>query len=127
MEDLDLTTAIRGVHFLSAGAPVANPALLLERAGNLMRSARESCDFVLVDSPALLIAGDAADLARHADSVLLVIRAGRTSIGAAARSVELLQRLDIPVLGAVLVGSDTAPTLLPKAGRRRLLRAKTTD
>jgi Mrp family chromosome partitioning ATPase len=53
---------------------------------------------------------------RHADAVLLVVRAGRTSIGAAARSAELLQRLNVPLLGAVLVAGDVSTV---KAGRRR--------
>ena len=63
-------------------------------------------DFVLIDAPPLLTTSDAADLARQAEAVLLVVRAGRTSVDAARRSVELLERLGIPVLGAVLIGSD---------------------
>ena len=50
---------------------------------------------------------------RICNGVLLVVRAGRTSIGSATRSAELLERLDIPVLGAVLVAGDTAPTSDP--------------
>ena len=75
-----------------------------------MRSARGLADFVLVDSPPLLVANDAAELARHADGVLLVARAGRTLIEAAERSTELLQRLEIPVVGVVLTASETAAT-----------------
>lgn len=108
LTDLNLTTAIRGVRFAASGAPVENPGPLLVRAGDLLREARGMADFVLVDSPPLLTTSDAADLARHADGVLLVVRAGRTSIGAASRSVELLERLGIPIIGAVLVGSDSA-------------------
>jgi capsular exopolysaccharide synthesis family protein len=122
LADLNLTTAIRGVRFVASGAPVDNPAPLLHQAGDLLREARGLGDFVLVDSPPLLTSSAAADLARHADGVLLVVRAGRTSIAAAARSAELLQRLDIPVLGAVLVASDTAPDLLPLAAHPRVLR-----
>lgn len=106
LADLDLTTGIRGIRFVSSGAPVDNPAPLLERAGEVLREARSLADFVLVDTPPILGTSDAAELARHADGVLLVVRAGRTSVGAAARSAELLQRLDIPVLGSVLVASE---------------------
>ena len=108
LTDLDLTTAIRGVRFVASGAPVDNPGPLLDHAGDLLRDARGLGDFVLVDSPPLLATSDAAELARHADGVLLVVRAGRTSIGAATRSVELLERLGIPVIGAVLVASDSS-------------------
>lgn len=106
--DLNLITVIRGVSFVSSGTPVDNPSPLLDRIGDHLDSARSLADIVLVDSPPLLTTSEAADLARHADGVLLVVRAGRTSVGAAARSAELLERLGIPVLGAVLVGSDSS-------------------
>jgi Mrp family chromosome partitioning ATPase len=108
LEDLNLTTTTPGVRFVSSGAPVRNPAPLLEHIGDHLRDARSLGDFVLVDAPPLLTTSDGADLARHADGVLLVVRAARTSIGAAARSAELLERLNIPVLGAVLVASDAS-------------------
>src|SRR5205807_6468384 len=104
--DLNLATGLRGVRFVASGVPVRNPAPLIDQLGDHLKEARELGDFVLVDAPPLLTASEAADIAHHADAVLLVVRAGRTSIGAAARSVELLQRLDIPILGAVLVAGD---------------------
>jgi capsular exopolysaccharide synthesis family protein len=108
--DLDLTTLVRGVRFVPSGPPVENPAPLLEHAGEVLRTVRRLADFVLVDTPPLLIANDAVEFARHADGVLLVARAGKTPIEAAQRSAEQLQRLEIPVVGAVLVGSETAST-----------------
>jgi Mrp family chromosome partitioning ATPase len=102
--DGDLDTAVPGIQLLSSGRPVDNPGPLLDRAGAVFRDARSSWDFVLVDAPALLVTGDAGGLAGHADGVLLVVRNGRTPIAAARRSVELLERLDVPLIGAVLVG-----------------------
>ena len=107
-DDLDLTTSVRGVRLVPSGPPIENPASLLEHAGDLLRAARGLAEFVLVDSPPLLIANDAVDLARHADGVLLVARAGQTTVEAAQHSAELLERLSIPVVGAVLVGSEEA-------------------
>jgi Mrp family chromosome partitioning ATPase len=106
LADLNLATTSRGVQFVASGAPVRNPAPLLDRIGDHLEEARTLGDIVLVDAPPLLTTSEGADLASHADGVLLVVRAGRTSIGAAARSVELLERLKIPLIGAVLVGSD---------------------
>ena len=106
LTDLTVTTAIRGVRFVASGAPVRNPSPLLDRIGDHLRDARGMADFVLIDAPPLLTTSDAADLARHADGVLLVVRSGWTSVAAAARSAELLGRLGIPVVGAVLIGSD---------------------
>lgn len=108
LTDLNLTTAIPGIRFVASGAPVKETAPFIERAGDVLQAARSMADVVLVDSPALLGTSDAAELALHADEVLLVVRAGHTSVGAAKRSVELLERLQIPVLGAVLVASDNA-------------------
>lgn len=107
-EDLDLATSVRGVRLVASGPPLENPGPLFEQAGELLRAARGMADFVLVDSPPLLVANDAIELARHADGVLLVARAGRTPIEAAERSAEMLARLEIPVVGAVLVGSEAA-------------------
>ena len=104
--DLNLATTIRGVRFVASGAPLRNPAPLLDHIGDHLRDARSLADIVLVDAPPLLTTSDGADLARHADGVLLVVRVAYTSVGSATRSVELLRRLDIPLLGAVLVASD---------------------
>jgi capsular exopolysaccharide synthesis family protein len=109
-DDLDLATSVRGVRLVPSGPPVENPAPLMEHAGDLLRAFRKLADFVLVDSPPLLVANDAVDLARHADGVLLVARAGKTPVDSAERSAELLARLEIPVVGAVLVGSEAAST-----------------
>ena len=106
LTDLNLATKVRGVRVVASGAPVRNPAPLLDHIGDHLRDARDLADLVLIDAPPLLATSDGADVARHADSVLLVVRAGRTSVGAARRSVELLERLGIPLLGTVLIASD---------------------
>lgn len=109
-DDLDLSTSVRGVRLIPSGPPVENPVPLLGHAGALIEAARGLADFVLVDTPPLLVANDAADLARSADGVLLVSRAGKTPIDAAERSAEQLTRLGIPIAGVVLVASETAST-----------------
>ena len=107
-EALDLSTSVRGVRLLRSGPAVENPAPLFEQAGELIRKARTMADFVLVDAPPLLVANDAVDLARHADGVLFVAHAGKTTVEGAQRSAEMLGRLEIPVVGAVLVASEAA-------------------
>jgi capsular exopolysaccharide synthesis family protein len=114
IDDLNLATSVRGVRVVASGAPVRNPSPLIDQLGEHLKEARELADFVLVDTPPLLTASEAADIAHLADGVLLVVRAGRTSIGAAARSAELLERLGIPLVGAVLVAGDRV-----RAGRVR--------
>ncbi len=111
LSDLRLVTAIRGVSLVASGAPVEDAAPFFERIGEELGSARDMADIVLVDVPPLLTTSDGADLARHADGVLLVVRAGQTSVGASAQSAELLQRLEIPVIGAVLIGGHGLPSV----------------
>ncbi|HYH52014.1 MAG TPA: hypothetical protein VEG38_20910 [Acidimicrobiia bacterium] len=108
LTDLNLATIHRGIRFVASGAPVHNVGPLVEEVGDVLKEARDLAHVVLVDTPPLLTRSDAAMLAAQADGVLLVLRAGRTSVGAAARSVELLKRLDIPIIGTVLVGSEAS-------------------
>ena len=91
---------------MPSGPSVNNPAPLLEHAAVLIRATRPLADFVLIDCPPLLVANDAVEMARHADGVLLIARSGATPVEAAERSAELLERLEIPVVGTVLVASD---------------------
>lgn len=102
---LDLETPVRGVRLLASGAALDNPAPLLEHADRVVDAVRSLADVVLVDTPPLAVS-DTAELMRHADGALLVVRAGRTSTGAARRSAELLERLGIPLVGAVLLAAD---------------------
>jgi capsular exopolysaccharide synthesis family protein len=104
--ELDRPTSVRNVRLVLSGPPVDNPAPLLEHAAELIRATRPLADFVLIDCPPLLVANDAVEMARHADGVLLVARSGATPVEAAERSAELLERLEIPVVGTVLVGSE---------------------
>jgi capsular exopolysaccharide synthesis family protein len=106
--DLDLSTSVRGVRLVPSGPSVENPAPVLEHARDLVALVRDMADFVLIDTPPLLIANDAAEFGRYADGMLLVARAGQTPIEAAESSVEMLQRLEIPIVGVVLVASETA-------------------
>ena len=107
---LDRPTSVRGVRLVPSGAALENPAPLFEHARDLVESVRGLADFVLIDAPPLLVANDAVEMARFADGVLLVARAGETSIEAAERSAEVLERLAIPVVGSVLIASDAAST-----------------
>jgi capsular exopolysaccharide synthesis family protein len=108
--DLDLSTRIKDVNFLASGAPAKNPSVVVKRVASVLDAARSHWDFVVVDSAPLLVANDSADLARAADGVVLVVRAGRTTVEAAKRTAELLGRIEASVLGLVLVGAEETPT-----------------
>jgi capsular exopolysaccharide synthesis family protein len=110
LRSLDLSTPVKGVKLLPSGAPVDNPARLLGATVELMRGSRPLFDFILVDTAPLLLANDASELIQAADMVLLVTRAHRTTIDACGRTAELLQRIDAPIIGALLVGASDVPS-----------------
>lgn len=70
----------------------------------LMESWRDQYDYLILDTPPILAVTDAVRLSCQADSVLLVIRSGQTSRDALARSCDLLNQANVPVLGIVVNG-----------------------
>jgi len=69
-----------------------------------MESWRERYDYVILDTPPIIAATDAVRLSKEVDSVLLVIRSGQTPTDALARSCDVLNQANIPVLGIVVNG-----------------------
>jgi capsular exopolysaccharide synthesis family protein len=110
LSDLQMTTTFAGVHLLPSGSPVNNPAQLLTETAQLVAAARSLFDFVIIDTPPLLVANDASELASAADMVILFAKADRTTRDSARRSTEILQRIDAPVLGVVIVSAHDTPT-----------------
>ena len=111
-------TKVPGVALVPAGVDVKNPSGLSKRVGSVVRAARAWADVVIVDTSPLLDASDALELVTEVDAVVLVARAGRTPLGAAARAAELLGYVHAPVVGAVLLGaSNQAPASAARPDR----------
>jgi len=93
-----------GLLVLPSGAIPPNPSELLsgERAALLFRHLAESADIVILDSSPVLPVTDAVVLAARVDGVLLVAAAGISTARALTRSLEVLGRVDAPVVGTVL-------------------------
>ena len=93
-----------GLLVLPSGAIPPNPSELLsgERASLLFQHLAESADIVILDSSPVLPVTDAVVLAARVDGVLLVAAAGISTARALTRSLELLGRVDAPVVGTVL-------------------------
>lgn len=95
-----------GLSVLARGAEPPNPGQILasDELGNLISSARDQFDFVVVDSPPVLVVSDALWLSASVDGTLLVARAGRTRIADFQRTLEAMERAEHPVIGIVLDG-----------------------
>jgi polysaccharide biosynthesis transport protein len=102
------STAIDGLFVLPAGPLPPNPAELL--GSNQMRSTLDALssgyDMVILDTPPVLVASDAAILSKSVDGVVFVVCAGRTDRDAARQAVEHLTSVGARILGAALNDPD---------------------
>ncbi len=110
LSDLQMNTSYEGVHLLPSGGPVDNPAQLLAESAVLIAAARQLFDYIVIDTPPLLVANDATELAAGADAVIMVAKADRTSRDASRRATEVLRRVDAPLLGVVISSAHDTPT-----------------
>jgi Mrp family chromosome partitioning ATPase/capsular polysaccharide biosynthesis protein len=102
-----LRTVIPGVWYVSRATsdPNANPAQVIAAQRNVIDSARDHFDVVVLDTAPLLTANDAMEIVPSADLVVLVARFQSTTDDNATRSMELLNRVQAPVTGVVVVGT----------------------
>lgn len=113
-EDLDLDDAIaespveEGPDVLTCGPVPPNPSELLhtERFRDLVDRLRNRYDRVVFDSPPMAAVADALILSHSVDAVLLILRFGQTRQDTLSRSVEQLEAIGAPLLGAVLNDID---------------------
>lgn len=95
---------IPGLSILPAGKPPPNPAELLTapRFKELLDQIRDQFDFVLVDTPPLLVVTDPCVVAPRVDGVLLTIRITKNGRPQAERAREILSNLRANVFGVVV-------------------------
>ncbi len=111
-------TAIENLDLIAAGPHVPNPAELLTspRLGEFLSQARQSYEFVVVDSSPLLVVTDPTIVGVAVDGVLLVLKAPDIPRRDAEHALDLLETLGLPVLGTFLNGAVVAKTTLPYPG-----------
>ncbi|MEC4819097.1 MAG: polysaccharide biosynthesis tyrosine autokinase, partial [Scytonema sp. PMC 1069.18] len=99
-------TVMNDLHILTAGVIPPNPAALLDskRMANLINSFAANYDFVIIDTPSITVAADAATLGQMADGVLFVVRPGVVDSVSAIFAQELLEKSGQRVLGQVVNG-----------------------
>jgi non-specific protein-tyrosine kinase len=104
-----------------SAAGASGELLASRKMPSVLRELERQADIVVVDSPSLLSASDAAILARGCTGAILVAWHGRTRREDVVQGVERLEAVRARVLGTVLNGDQ--PTGRPRGeGRFRLLR-----
>lgn len=112
LEDLEtpplVETGIENLRLLTSGPLPPNPADLVgsPRMDAIVEQLKEQADFILFDVPPVIAVTDATLLAAKLDGVLLVIRAGGTRREHAEHAVELLERVNVRIVGAVLTNAQ---------------------
>lgn len=95
---------------LPAGRTPANPAELLagKRLDDVLARLRRDYDYLVIDTPPVLDATDAATISPRADGALLVVRMRSTQRDDAKQALELLRKARVNVLGTVLTALPDA-------------------
>lgn len=110
LRDADLADAVQAVEseprlsVIASGPRPPDPSVLLSPnfTRGFFEELRARYDYVVIDTPPLLPVADAMVASESADAVVFVVRAGSTTRRQVHRAVELLQRLDILLLGTLL-------------------------
>jgi capsular exopolysaccharide synthesis family protein len=99
--------SVEQLSVLTSGPLPPNPADVVasHRMDDVIAALRKKVEYVLFDAPPVLAVTDAALLGLKVDGVLLVLRAGTSRRDRAARTKEELERVKVPIVGAVLVNA----------------------
>ena len=103
-----IQTDINNLSILPAGKISSNPSQILAsaRMENLLRELKDSFDYVIFDTPAIMPYADAKILAPLVNGVLLVIKSGATRREVVQRVESILTGVQSRVLGYVLAGVE---------------------
>lgn len=102
------SSAVESLSVLPCGSRPRDPAELLSRPeyGQLLKVLREKFDYVIVDTPPVLVVTDANVVAPRVDSVLLAMRLNRHSRDAGKKSLDQLRDIGATVTGIVINGVE---------------------
>lgn len=95
---------IENLHILTSGTKPPNPAELLgsEKMRNFINTLRKYYDYIILDTPPVVVVTDAQLISRMADGCLLVVSSGEVERDAAIKAKELLVKVNAKIIGVVL-------------------------
>ena len=99
-----LDVGVENLLLVPSGPLPPNPADVLgsSKMEQVIGVFKDRADVILFDAPPLIAVTDAVVLGTKVDGVLLVVAAGRTRREHAERAKELLDRVNVRIIGAVL-------------------------
>lgn len=103
-ESTVMETGIENLQVLTAGVKPPNPSELLgsKKMNQFVSCLKERYDYIILDTPPILLVTDAQILSKYADGCLLVASSGEVEKEAVIKGKELLEKVDARILGVVL-------------------------
>ncbi|MGB7342722.1 MAG: polysaccharide biosynthesis tyrosine autokinase [Pirellulaceae bacterium] len=103
-------TPLQTLSVMPSGPIPSNPAeaLTLPDMGEMLAEAREHFDYIILDTPPLLVVTDPSITASMVDGVVLTLRIRRKSKPNSKEAVNILRAVGANVLGVVINNSDEA-------------------
>jgi capsular exopolysaccharide synthesis family protein len=100
-------TVMDNLDILTAGSKPMNPLACLEspQMGLLLQEVTDLYDFVIIDTPPILVASDALTIGRMTDGIIVVSRPGTIDVNTARAAREQLEMSHCDVLGVVVNGA----------------------
>jgi len=102
-------SSVENLYLLPSGTRPPNPAEILgsEQMKKLINFLKTQFDIIIFDSPPIVAVSDASVIASElTDSVLLVIKAGKTKKTLGLRAREMLEKVNANIFGVVLNNFD---------------------
>lgn len=106
-ELIQTTQEVAGLLVVSAGLTPSQPTDLLSSPAfrELLSHWSKQFQYILIDSPPVLVAADSSVLATHVEGVIFVLRADRTHSEVAAAAKQRLVDVGAKLLGGILNGA----------------------
>ena len=110
VHDVMQATAVPNLLAVTSGRLPHNPSELIgsDRMKQLLQKLRQEFDFVLCDAPSLIVVTDPLLLAKHVDSVMMVVSANNARRQTILRALKLLETSNCDIVGLILNGLKPA-------------------
>ena len=97
-------TEVPYLYVLPSGKMPPNPSELLssQKMQQFIEYLRQSFDYIVVDSPPLIVVTDAQIISKYCDACILIVAAGESDRNAVIKAKELLSNANANLIGIVL-------------------------
>jgi len=97
-------TGVDNLQVITTGRIPPDPAKLLStmRMRGLIKKLSEMVDFVVIDTPPMLVGTDAMVLGHEADGVILVVQLGKTIGEVLERAKQMIENMGVKLIGAII-------------------------